>query len=78
MSRTCTAPGCISKLRAGQFLCRPHWFSLPKPLRDEVWRTWKLIAPGANCDGKSPEQRLLEIRAYREATAEAERWLGQS
>lgn len=24
-----------------QFACRPHWFSIPKPLRDEIWDAYR-------------------------------------
>ncbi len=22
-------------------MCRPHWYQVPKPLRDAVWATWR-------------------------------------
>lgn len=39
--RTCDAPGCTSTVRRGILMCRPHWFSLPKPLRDAISESWK-------------------------------------
>lgn len=36
----CQAVGCAGQLKRGQFLCRPHWFGLPQPLRQQVNATW--------------------------------------
>jgi hypothetical protein len=22
-------------------MCRPHWYQVPKPLRDAIWATWR-------------------------------------
>lgn len=74
MAKTCPVDGCLSKPGAGKFMCRPHWFATPKPLRDEVWRTWRIVEAGNGQQGYSPVQRLKEIRAYRDATAAAEQW----
>ncbi|MBB5987399.1 hypothetical protein [Sphingobium lignivorans] len=71
--RTCPAAGCISWTAPGKFMCRPHWFGLPKPLRDEVWRTWRIIESATHRRAE-PEQRLADIRAYRAACAAAEAW----
>ncbi len=37
----CPAGGCRQKIRAGRLMCRPHWYQVPKPLRDAVWATWR-------------------------------------
>ena len=37
----CPAPECCSPVATGKFLCRPHWFALPKPIRDQIHRTWR-------------------------------------
>lgn len=46
----CQAVGCTATLKRGQFLCRPHWFGLPRPLRRQVNATWgvrrKASGPG--------------------------------
>jgi hypothetical protein len=45
--------------------CRGHWFALPKPVRDEVWRLWR-ESPG------SEPQRALAFRiiaAWRDGKA---------
>ncbi len=23
------------------FMCRPHWFLVPKPMRDRIWATYR-------------------------------------
>jgi hypothetical protein len=48
----CQAVGCGGQLKRGQFLCRPHWYGLPQPLRTQVNATWKVrraaSGPGRN------------------------------
>lgn len=34
------------------FMCRRHWFTLPKSLRDRIWDTYR---PG-QCDDMNPSQ----------------------
>ena len=50
--RTCDAPGCDVPVRRGILMCRPHWFQVPKPLRDAIGQTWasgQIRAWSANC-----------------------------
>lgn len=54
----CSAGGCCSSIPRGRLMCRPHWFALPKPLRDAINENWKarrIREWSANC---------LEARAY--------------
>lgn len=44
--------------------CRPHWFSLRKPLQDAIWKEYK---PGQEND-KNPTARYLAVQ--RRAVAE--------
>ena len=37
----CAAEGCGTVISRGKLFCQSHYFSLPKPLRDELWRTWR-------------------------------------
>lgn len=39
-SHKCPAPGCTSVVQHYMLACRKHWFSLPRPLRDDVWRAY--------------------------------------
>lgn len=35
---SCRVPGCPRKPRNAEgFLCAPHWFQLPAPLRKAIW-----------------------------------------
>lgn len=74
MARICPVAGCCSEVARGKFLCRPHWFGTPKPLRDEVWRTWRIVEAGNRGGERSMEQRLADIRAYRAACDAATAW----
>ncbi len=46
MSHHCHATGCDVVTPPQMFMCRRHWFSLPKAMRDDIWRTYR---PG-QCD----------------------------
>jgi hypothetical protein len=37
----CHAPGCGTPVPPQMFACRPHWFMLPKRLRDAIWATYR-------------------------------------
>lgn len=37
---TCHAQGCQEPCKPAYFMCRKHWFMVPKPLRDAVWREY--------------------------------------
>lgn len=41
MRHTCHWPGCNVAVPPAMWGCREHWFSLPKYLRDEIWRTYR-------------------------------------
>ena len=40
-SHLCPAAGCRQHVSADRLMCRPHWYQVPKPLRDAVWATWR-------------------------------------
>ena len=46
------------------FMCRQHWYSLRRPLRDAVWREYR---PGQEVD-KEPSSRYMAVQ--RRAVAE--------
>jgi hypothetical protein len=48
-------------------MCRDHWFALPKPIRDEIWRTYR--------KGQEDDKRPSE--AYVRAAQEAKRYLSE-
>ena len=41
MSHRCPAPKCETQVPSNQYACRAHWYSLPKPLRDEIWAAYR-------------------------------------
>lgn len=36
----CPAPQCDARIPFNMLACRRHWYQVPKPLRDAVWRAW--------------------------------------
>ena len=36
----CAAPGCQTYVGRTRLMCGRHWTAVPKPLRDEIMRTW--------------------------------------
>lgn len=41
MRHTCHWPGCEVPVPPAMWGCKPHWFSLPKPLRARIWATYR-------------------------------------
>lgn len=56
----CHATGCKKAVPPEMFTCRTHWYSLPKSLRDKIWRHYR----EGQCDDMNPS------RAYCEAAKE--------
>jgi hypothetical protein len=40
VNHECPAEGCTRTVNVSMLLCRPHWFMVPRPLRNAVWVTW--------------------------------------
>ena len=40
-SRECPVPGCKDTHPPAHLMCRHHWYKVPKPLRDEVWDSYR-------------------------------------
>lgn len=40
----CPHPHCESLKPRNQYACRPHWFSLPKKIRDKGWEGYRKSA----------------------------------
>lgn len=53
MKHTCHWPGCNKVVPPAMWGCKPHWFQLPKALRDAIWKTY---VPGQEVT-KTPSQR---------------------
>ena len=56
MAHTCHAAGCDKAVPPAMFMCRRHWFKVPKPLRDAIWATYRR---GQEVD-KNPSAGYLE------------------
>lgn len=55
-SHTCPEPRCEIQVPSNQLACRPHWYSIPKPLRDELWAAYRE-------DGQGSERHLAAVDA---------------
>lgn len=58
MSHVCHAHGCNVAVPPRMFMCRAHWASLRKPMRDAIWREYR---PGQERD-KAPSTRYLAVQ----------------
>ena len=65
MTHTCHAKNCQKAVPPKMFMCKTHWFALPKEHRDEIWRLYK---PGQEVT-KTPS------REYLNAAEAAIKWL---
>lgn len=54
---TCHWPGCDEVVPARLWGCKRHWFTLPKVLRDRIWRHY---TPGQEI-AKNPSDAYLEV-----------------
>lgn len=64
-AHTCHWPGCTRQVPPAKWGCKPHWFRLPKRLRDRIWATYR---PGQENDmNPSP--------AYLAVADEVQQWI---
>lgn len=40
-AHTCHAEGCNTTVPPRMFMCRTHWFALPKSYQDAIWATYR-------------------------------------
>ena len=66
---TCHAAGCSVEVPPKMLMCRRHWYMVPKPMRDEVWRTYR---PGQEDDKAPSDDYLMAMDAAIRAVAEKE------
>lgn len=69
MTHECHAHGCNVEVPPKLFMCKPHWYSLRKKIRDAIWDEYR---PGQETD-KNPSERYMAVQqravaevAYRE------------
>ena len=61
----CHWPGCMKQVPPAMWGCKPHWFALPKALRDRVWRAYR---PG--------QEETLDVSAeYLQVAKEVQEWI---
>jgi hypothetical protein len=41
MLHTCHWPGCSEEVPPSLFMCKSHWFALPRPLRRAIWISYR-------------------------------------
>lgn len=61
----CHWPGCQTKVPPALWGCRKHWFTLPKRLRDKIWRTFRA----------GQEVSKTPSTEYQEAAREVQDWI---
>ena len=37
----CAALDCAAKIPRKMLMCKPHWYALPKPMRDAIWSNYQ-------------------------------------
>lgn len=52
MAHHCHATACKIPVPPEMFMCRKHWFSLPKELRNKIWKTYR----EGQCDDWNPSK----------------------
>lgn len=68
MAHTCHWPGCKVEVVPAMWGCKPHWFKLPRPLRQKVWRAY---VPGQEIT-KTPSAEYLAV------ANEVQAWIGSN
>lgn len=69
VTHRCHAIGCDAEVPPALFMCRAHWFDVPKPLRKEVWRTYRR---GQEITKDPSREYLAAAKAAIRAVAEKE------
>lgn len=69
MAHTCHATGCPRQVPPSMFMCRPHWFSLPRFLRNRLWAAYR---PGQEEDKQPSREYCLAAIACVEYVAAQE------
>jgi hypothetical protein len=57
MAHLCHARGCQVPVPPKMFMCKPHWFMLPKGTRAAVWATYR---PGQEIT-KDPSNEYMDV-----------------
>lgn len=57
MRHTCHARDCKTAVPPKMFMCKRHWYMVPKHLRDAIWANYR---PGQEIT-KDPSSEYLEV-----------------
>jgi hypothetical protein len=63
----CHWPGCGKQVPPAMWGCKPHWFALPKALRDRIWATYRV----------GQEERGGVTQAYLDAADAVQKWIAE-
>ena len=63
----CHWPSCSRQVPPAMFMCKVHWFKLPKDIRDAIWAAYR---PGQEIDMNFSD-------AYAVAAEKAQEWIRQ-
>lgn len=44
----CAHPACRKSIPVDLLACRPHWYALPRELRNQVWIAWQALCSGVD------------------------------
>jgi hypothetical protein len=67
--RSCPIAGCGYQIDPSRLMCRTHWYTVPKELRDQVWATWR---SGQGADSRDHQEAVRRaIAAVRAAIGSA-------
>jgi len=67
-THTCHWPGCDRQVPPAMWGCKPHWFKLPKRLRDLIWATYEI----------GQERTMTPSEAYLDAAREVQDWIAHN
>lgn len=67
-NHTCHWPGCDKQVPPAMWGCKPHWFRLPKSLRDRIWDAY---VPGQ-------EKRMDPSDEYLTVAHEVQEWINRA
>jgi len=56
MAHQCHATDCKTAVPPEMFMCRLHWYKVPAPLRERVWRAYRV----GQCDDMNPNLAYCE------------------
>jgi hypothetical protein len=75
MKHKCPIPSCTTHIASGLLMCPPHWLSVPRSIRTEVNRTWRVFNRAMN---GSRDEIDAAMRTYQDAADAAVRVVSEA